>query len=49
MRSDWGVEMKNGQMQTVKLKPISYKDYVAAEQPTGAVPLVGGQLTDGTI
>lgn len=34
-----GVEQKNGQRQAVKLKPVSYKDYVAAEQPAVSVPL----------
>jgi hypothetical protein len=34
-----GVEMENGQRQTVKLKPVSYKDYVAAEHPAVSVPL----------
>ncbi|MEN6327534.1 MAG: peptidase S41 [Syntrophomonas sp.] len=34
-----GVELENGQRQMVKLKPVSYKDYVAAEQPTESVPL----------
>ncbi|UWG96506.1 peptidase S41 [Dehalobacter sp. DCM] len=34
-----GVELKDGQTQTVQMKPISYKDYVAAEQPAGPVPL----------
>ncbi|TEB15610.1 Peptidase family S41 [Pelotomaculum sp. FP] len=34
-----GVELKNGQRQTVKLKPVSYKDYMAAEQPEVSVPL----------
>ena len=33
------VELENGRRQTVKMRPVSYKDYVAAEQPAGPVPL----------
>jgi len=34
-----GVELENGLKQTVKMTPVSYKDYVAAEQPAKKVPL----------
>jgi C-terminal processing protease CtpA/Prc len=33
------VEPEKGQRQGVKLKPVSYKEYVAAEQPAEPVPL----------
>ncbi|KPU43511.1 peptidase family S41 [Oxobacter pfennigii] len=33
------VELENGKMQTVKLKPISHKDYVPTEGLTESVPL----------
>lgn len=34
-----GVELANGEEKMVPLKPISYKEYVAAERPAGPVPL----------
>lgn len=34
-----GVELKNGQVKQVKLKPMSYKEYVAIDQSDKAVPL----------
>jgi len=34
-----GVELENGQQQTIKMTPVSYKDYVAAEQKPKNVPL----------
>lgn len=33
------VELKNGQTEKVKLKPMSYKEYVALDRPDGTVPL----------
>ncbi|MGI6119271.1 MAG: peptidase S41 [Desulfosporosinus sp.] len=38
-----GVELDNGQRQTVKLKSVSYKDYVSAEQLTRPLPLYRSQ------
>lgn len=34
-----GLELKNGQLEKVNLKPMSYKEYVAADRPDKAVPL----------
>jgi hypothetical protein len=34
-----GIEPANGEEKMVTLKPISYKEYVAAESPAGPVPL----------
>lgn len=34
-----GVELVNGEEKKVRLQPISYKEYVAAERPAGPVPL----------
>ena len=34
-----GVELKNGQEKKVKLKPMSFKEYIAVDRPTEHVPL----------
>lgn len=36
---DLRVELAGGQEKTVRMKPVSYKEFVAAERPAGPVPL----------